>query len=308
MKNTLLSFNPVSLKSCGDQQKRKSVENIAAGATSSVTLNSPSSRVKKGRGRPPKVTVPPASPVPSVPAQKLPFESVIECLKEINYQNKKLLSFVEVLANKVDRSTVRDNNAVPYSENSVPTENTVLEDVNNRLEKIEQNLNSNTVICHGPDVEKLVEESSTNLELLKGKVCAAVCGEEVTGVDVHDLQLGLYGRNKKCIRISFTNPASKIHLLKKAREKRPEGIFVNEFLTSNKLKIYKNLRQLKFQHPSKIKSVFTRNGNIFYSLKDSNRVLQVSSIADLDNIVPPEEPDQDNIIRPEEPEASSSIN
>ena len=294
MIESLLNFSPVLLKNSGEQLRRKSVENINTSARSSVTLNSPSSQVKKGRGRPPKVNIPPASPVATVPAQKLPFETVIECLKEINNQNKKLLTFVEVLSDKVDHSTTGENNTVPHSENSVPAENTVLEDVNNRLEKIEQNLNSNTVICRGPEMEKLVKESSTgvtaNLELLKGKVCAAVCGEEVTGVDVRDLRLSLYGRDKKCIRLSCTNPASKIHLLRKAREKKPEGIFVNEFLTSNKLKIYKGLRQLKAQHPSKLKSVFTRNGNIFYSLHDSNQVLQVSSIADLGGIIRPEEP------------------
>ena len=173
-------------------------------------------------------------------------------------------------------------------------QNAALENVNNRLEKIEQNLNSNTVICRGPEIENLVRDSSTgettNLELLKGKICAAVCGEEITGVDVCDLRISLYGKDKKCIRLSGTNPASKIHLLRKAREKRPEGIYVNEFLTSNKLKIYRSLRQLKAQHPTKIKSVFTRNGNILYTLHDINQVFHVSCFDDLSGIIRPEEP------------------
>ena len=156
-----------------------------------------------------------------------------------------------------------------------------------------KNLNSNTIICRGAEVENLVRDSTTeettNLELLKGKVCAAICGEEITGVDVNDLRLSLFGRDKKCIRVSCTNPASKIHLLRKAREKKPEGLFVNEFLTPYKLKIYRSLRQLKTQHPSKIKAVFTRNGNIFYSLHDSNRVFPVSSESELNNVIRSEE-------------------
>ena len=102
-----------------------------------------------------------------------------------------------------------------------------------------------------------------------------------------DLQVSLYGRERKCLRLSCTNPVSKIHLLKQARRKKPNGIYINEFLTSSRLNIYKNLRQLKALHPDKIKSVFTRNGNIFYTLSNSNQVTQVSSLAELNNIVEP---------------------
>ena len=117
-----------------------------------------------------------------------------------------------------------------------------------------------------------------------------LCGDEITGIDVRDLQVTLYGRDKKSVRLNCTNPASKIHLLKQARRKKPNGIFVNEFLTSSKFKIYKNLRQLKTLHPDKIKAVFTRNGNILYTRSDSNQVIQVSSLTDLNSIVSPEVP------------------
>ena len=55
--DSLLKFTPISTS----QQKRKSIENAAA----SVNSDSPSSQVKKGRGRPAKVSVPPSSPLPS---------------------------------------------------------------------------------------------------------------------------------------------------------------------------------------------------------------------------------------------------
>ena len=96
----------------------------------------------------------------------------------------------------------------PKVENPQPIEqSTVLEGVTNRLEKIEQNLNSNKLICRGPTVERLVIEftagDSTNLERLKGKVCEAVCGDEITGIDVRDLQASLYGRDRKCVRLEL---------------------------------------------------------------------------------------------------------
>ena len=201
------------------------------------------------------------------------------------------------------------NTTTPQSEDPQPIERkTVLEGVMNRLEKIEQNLNSNTLICQGPTVEGLIVEfsagGSTNLERLKGKVCEAVCGDEITGIDVRDLQANLYGHDRKCVRLSCTNPASKIHLLKQARRKKPNGLFVNEFLTSTKFKIYKNLRQRKALHPDKIKAVFTRNGNILYTPSDSNQIVHVSSLADLNNIVTSEVPEA----VPETSAAESSAN
>ena len=195
---------------------------------------------------------------------------------------------------KKNKSAV--NTTISQGENPQLIEwNTALEGVTNRLEKIEQNLNSNTLICRGQTVEGLIVEftagGSTNLERLKGKVCEAVCGNEITGIDVRDLHASLYGRDRKCVRLSCTNPASKIHLLKQALRKKPNGLFVNEFLTSTKIKIYKNLRQLKALHPDKIKAVFTRNGNILYTQSDSNQIVHVSSLVDLKNIVTSEVPE-----------------
>ena len=176
--DSLLNFVPSSTANTGNQQKRNSVGGAAVGV-SSVTSNSPSSQVKKPRGRPPKTTVPPSSPVPSGSNRGVSLETIVECLNKINDQNKKFLSFVEVLADKVEKSTSAENTTISQGENPLPIEqNAVLEGVNNRLEKIEQNLNSNTLICRGPTVEKLVVESaaggSTNLERLKGKDCEAV--------------------------------------------------------------------------------------------------------------------------------------
>ena len=305
--NSLLSFTPSSITNNGNQQRRG---NVAAGV-SSMSLNSPSSQAKKGRGRPPKAAVTPSSPAPSGSSCGISLEKIVECLNKINDQNKELLNCVEVLAEKVDKNKSADNTNITQGENPAITEpNSVLEGVTNRLEKIEQNLNANTLICRGPTVEKLVTESaagdSTNLERLKGKICETVCGEEITGIDVSNLKVSLYGREKKSVRLSCTNPASKIHLLKQARRKKPEGLFVNEFLTTSKFKIYKNLRQLKALHPDVIKAVFTRNGNVFYTRSDSNQLINVSSLVDLNSIVSPEVPIEISSPRPEVPVGISS--
>ena len=197
-----------------------------------------------------------------------------------------MLDFVGVLSENVKKSS----ECVLPDENSTPNDQqAVLDTVDRRLEKIEQNLNSSTLICRGPAVEDLLKQTpshdSANLERLKGEVCKTVCGEEVTGIDVGNLRLSIDGRGKKCIRLNCNNPASKLHLLRQARERRPRGFFLNEFLTANKLKIFYNLHQLKKQHPEKIKAAFTREGNVLYMLHSSNKVYQVSSLGDLADII-----------------------
>ena len=226
--DSLLKFTPAPVTNSTHQQRRTSVGNGGINTASAGTSNSPSaSQTKKSRGRPPKPN--PPSPGISASAPIYPVNSIVECLNKINEQNKKLLNFVEVLADKVENNSVPENVTVSQTQNESPVSverNSVLNDVSVRLEKIEQNLNANTLICRGPTVEKLVKESvsgeTTNLELLKGKVCATVCGEEVTEINVRDLQLSLYGHDKKSIRLNCANLGSKIHLLKQARLKKTQ--------------------------------------------------------------------------------------
>ena len=161
-------------------------------------------------------------------------------------------------------------------------------------------MNSSILICRGAGVPQLIENSSdtnsTNFERLKGEVCRAICGDDVIGVDVAGLQVGLFGREKKAIKVVCSNQTSRNHLLRQARQKRPNGIFLSEFLTKEKLSLFYRLRQLKRQHPGRIKSVFTRSGNVFYRLSDSERIKQVSSLEELSGIIgsepsPTEDPD-----------------
>ena len=276
-----------------------------------TTLLTPKNTGAKPRGRPPKnkqaiespklPTAKPSECIISAPS----FEVLLECINKLNQQNKNLQNRVSELESlvhdqsiKIDRLNLKttesplQHDLVTPNNSLSPNQKSALDGVTNRLEKIEQNLNSNTLICRGPAVESLVTESavgeSDNLERLKGEVCKAVCGDETTGVDVLNLKLRLFGRDKKSIRLDCMSSPSKVHLLKQARLKKPQGIYVSEFLTTSKLSVFHNLRLLKKQHPRKIKSVFTREGNIFYRLQDSDRVTQVTSLEDLSKIIVPE--------------------
>ena len=283
---------------CGEQKEKKKV---GSATTSGSSVNTPQ-QTKKGRGRPPKTITLPSSPVPSISSPnpdvsvtKPSFEVVVGCLKRLSDQNKNLLSFVEVLSEDVKNNIISENRN--SAENPTNPDNQLqvrpqssVSVVEERLEKLEQNINSNILICRGAGVESLIEESSRgstkpNLERLKGDICKAVCEENVTSVDISNMQVTVFGRDKKKVKIDCHNPSSKLFLVKQARRKRPEGIYVSEYLTPSKVNIFYNLRQLKKQHPDKIQAVFTRGGNLFYRLCNSDREVRVNSLEDLTGIV-----------------------
>ena len=85
----LLNFTPTIVINNDLEQKRKSVENINASASPAGTSANSQSQVKKGRSRPPKITVSPVSPLPSVSKQKPSLDSIVDCLKRLNDQNNK---------------------------------------------------------------------------------------------------------------------------------------------------------------------------------------------------------------------------
>ena len=144
----------------------------------------------------------------------------------MNEQNKNLLKCVQVLSYKIERNNVGTVTNTPNEE----APKTVLKGVSERLEKIENKLNSNILFCRGPTVESLIADNTNettppNLERLKGEVCRAVCNDEVTGVDISNVNISLLGREKKFIKLDYRIPPLKLHLLKQARKNKPRGIY-----------------------------------------------------------------------------------
>ena len=284
--DSLLSFNPASSSTSSRQSSGN--DNIA----------SPAPIRGRGPGRPKvqktSATRPPLSPSP-LPSEGTSLSTIIQCLNKLNVQNKRLLEFVENVSENVKKCTRTVNSESNGGDDVVNQQQQSIDDVNSRLEKIEQNINANNLVCRGGAVDDLIRASSLsgeppNFERLKGDICKIACGEDITGVDIVNTRVSIIGKAKRCIKISCANSQSKLHILKKTRARKPEGFYISEFLTPTKLKVFHNLRNLKKQHPNKIKSVFTRGGNVSYTLHNSDRVFQVSHLSELNNIVRPETP------------------
>ena len=229
--NPLLNHSSVSVSKCGEGKDKTSVGGAFTNSSAS-TLSEP----KKGRGRPPKQNFPPLSPLPlvsspgpPVSSNKQSFEFIFECLKRLSDQNRNLLNFVEVLSDGVKKNanavTVNSTGRPSATKNGEVQSGASVSVVEERLEKLEQNMNSNILICRGDSVESLIVKSNRdsaqpNLERLKGDVCNAVCGDEVTNVDICSMRVSVFGSDKKKIKIDCRNPESKVFLLKEAKKKR----------------------------------------------------------------------------------------
>ena len=274
----------------GDLQRNSHVNGSRSPALSTPLVKTrKTANSNKSQGQQPSISTSTSSPLST--NKKHSYESVVNCLNKLNDQNKRLFSFVENIAKNVE-SIKQENSSetrpIEESTQAPPTQNAAIESVSVRLERIEQNLNSNILVCRGPTVSNLIAEAttgtSTNLLSLKGEICKAICGNDLVNIDIANLRVGLFGREKKSLKIDCSNPSTRIRLLKQAKSRRPAGLFLAEFLTPTKNSVFYNLRQLKKQHPDKFRSVFTRGGNIYYRLSESDRLYQVSSLSDLEKI------------------------
>ena len=157
-----------------------------------------STQSKRGRGRPPNIKLnSSSSPVSREASKKPSLDVVIECINKLNSQNKKLLEYVESLTENVNTKKcvcAEANGESPQNNQILKDQESINVGVSDRLEKIEQNLNCNVLICRGPGTAEVIDQvkvgSSVNYEGLKGNLCRAICGDEVTEISFIPLLQG----------------------------------------------------------------------------------------------------------------------
>ena len=116
---------------------------------------------------------------------------------------------------------------------------------------------------------------------MKAELCADICGREITKISVGSFGISLLGKNRDMLKVDC-NISIKKHLLNQAREKKPKGIYLVEFLSPYKRKIHNKLVTLRKENPSRLKAVYIRGGVIYG--KVGQDTLKFESLVDVDNI------------------------
>ena len=183
---------------------------------------------RRGRGRPPKSNPVHSSPVSRSVNGRQTLDSVIKCLNKLNLQNKNLLQHVRSLSHRALKN--ESAQAVTSDSLSKTNVNEISEDLSDRLEKIESGLNANVLLCKGPAIPELIEQvkvgSSVNYEGLKGSLCRAICGDEVTEIDIKNSQVAIIGRDKKIVKIDCANSFSRLHIVSR-HAKNAQMVFMS---------------------------------------------------------------------------------
>ena len=96
------------------------------------------------------------------------------------------------------------------------------------------------------------------------------------------LVLVFFGKNRASLKIECNNISVKRHLLEQVKIKKPRGIYVVEYLSPDKRKIYNSLFNLKKRYPSVIKFVYIRGGVIFGKIGEGT--LKFESMLDVQAI------------------------
>ena len=157
------------------------------------------------------------------------------------------------------------------------------ESIQAKLDEIEQNSYSNVIVCSGDAVNELITANS-NQDCKRNFIRKV--DEIVPGVTSSDIVSVIpFGKERKCLKVTCMNANIRNTILKEARRKKLPNIFYGEFLTPVRNNLYYQLRALKRRFSEKVKSVYTRNGKIYYKLNGVERCHLVRTQDDVTNLV-----------------------
>ena len=91
------------------------------------------------------------------------------------------------------------------------------------------------------------------------------------------LSVKTYGKDRKILKIELSQKIKKSIIITAVKRKRPDGLYILEFLVPARLKLFHEVRLFAKTVPEKIDRVFTRNGFIYYRHKTTGQINTVDS-------------------------------
>ena len=176
----------------------------------------------------------------------------------------------------------------PNDGSSSPPANELFSAVVKRVNKIEGNIKSHFLLCHGPAVTNKITDSKVygvaETDKIRAEICAEVCGETVSRISVLALGISIYGKNKNIMKIEWTSVNVRNHQLEQARKRKPAGIYLAEFLSPEKLKLHQRVNELKREFPNSIRAVYVRRGDIFCKSEPDSDVIRITKDEIIDDL------------------------
>ena len=204
------------------------------------------------------------------------FEVIIDCLRKLNERNKVLTNRVVELDSQVQEQNrkIEDLSTVVASRsNDSAIDSREINKVTDRVKKLENevldgSIHSHFLLCRGPKViskiQECTDEGVLNLDQIKAELCNEICGENVSEISVDSLCLNLHGRERNMLKIECSNTNTRNFLIKQARNRRPTGIYVVEFLPYDKVQLYRRLNDLRKENHRKKSRVSSYVVPIFF--------------------------------------------
>lgn len=232
--------------------------------------------VKKAKGRPPKKL-----PTPSKP-------SVTSILLQVCNLTKKILNKVSVIesaSKKISSAHAVDapsSFAAVVAGKTVPAD-TAIQNIDDRLDQVEQHRLSPVVRLDGPVVKTLVDEylkqpvPTRDRAALQEKVVDVINKVKTGTIDQSQVvDINIVGGEKKHVKLTTVSKETQVKLIRVFKKDRPSEFYAGEYLTKSRSDLFFKLRKLKPLNSS-IKSTYIYNGSICCKLNNNDKIFTLNT-------------------------------
>ena len=153
------------------------------------------------------------------------------------------------------------------------------DEMNYRIDCIEQRSYSDTLLCSGSDVVDLINNSEG--DNIKSKF-VNVIKNKITDISPDDISsINYLGKDKKTLKVTCTTEIIKKRIISKGKQSKVTNFYVSEFLTHYRHKLFFEARQIKRKYNFNDIFIYTRYGDIFYKIKDQTSFFKIARQSDL---------------------------
>ena len=175
----------------------------------------------------------------------------------------------------------------PIRENTPNTDTKYVDNMNSRIERLEQQSLMPCIILGGTKVEKMIQEvvsdnpnstTSTAPTIKSSTLDMINTITQKNPLDYSVEEVSIMGRDKKSLKIRCSEAKHRTQLIIDIKRSKPHEIYASEFLTKSRSETLFKLRSLKRIYPDDIDAVYSRNGVIYCKLTGQTRSITLPDV------------------------------